>query len=169
MKITVIPAQITTVEDRIAGNLGLNQLLLLVLPIFGDSILYVILPPNLHGAAYKIVVMLGLFVICGILAIRFKGKLLVFWLIVLVRYNLRPRYYVFNKHSLHGREVSMSPVEEPAITAEPKAHSTHTSLSLSLAEIVKLKGLIENPMANVAFETKKGGLYVRITEVKQES
>jgi hypothetical protein len=168
MKITVVPAQITTVEDRIAGNLGLNQLLLLVLPIFGDSILYVILPPNLHNAAYKIVVMLGLFVICDILAIRFKGKLLIFWLIVLIRYNLRPRYYVFNKRSLHSRETSMTKVEEPAIEAELKTHRTHRSLSLSLAEIVKLKGLIENPKANVAFETKKGELYVRITEVKQE-
>jgi hypothetical protein len=33
MRTRVIPAQITTVEDRIAGNLNLTQILLLMIPV----------------------------------------------------------------------------------------------------------------------------------------
>ena len=44
------------------------------------------------------------------------------------------------------------------------------TLSLSLAEIMRVEELIENPAAKLHFEAnKKGSLYVHITEVKQES
>src|ERR1039458_6831582 len=105
MKVTIVPAQVTTVEDRIAGNLRLSQLLLLTTPVFSGSLLYVVLPPVFHGAIYKLVLIVALFIICSLMAIRIKGKILLLWLVVLVHYNLRPRFYVFNKLSTHGREM----------------------------------------------------------------
>ncbi len=169
MKVTVVPAQVTTVEDRIAGNLGLSQLMLLAAPVFGGSALFVVLPPFFHSAIYKLVVVAALFFVCGLLAIRIKGKIVLFWLVVLLRYNLRPRYFIFNKHSLHGREdyhsTAIVEPEQPQKMAPKPKHA----FSLSTADIVKLQNILENPAANLSFETKKGNLYVRITEINQES
>lgn len=168
MKVTVVPAQITTVEDRIAGSLGLNQLLLLSVPIFGGSALYIILPPSLHSAIYKLAVIAILALASGILAIRIKGKILLLWLVVIWRYNLRPRYYLFNKNATAHRDQfddSQLAETEPEADTEPVRHR---SLSpLNLADTAHLLDILENPSANLTFKTNpKGGLYVLITQVK---
>jgi hypothetical protein len=167
MKVTVVPAQVTTIEDRIAGRLGLSQLLLLAVPVFGGSALYIILPPNMHSAPYKLVVMVTLLMVCSLLAIRIKGKILLLWLVVILRYNLRPRYYVYNKNSLASRELEQKlPVE--AASEENKAPAKRIRLpSLAPADIVRLQSILENPAANLSFKTGKGGLHVLITEVKE--
>lgn len=171
MKVTVVPAQVTTVEDRIAGSLGLSQIMLLAAPIFGGSALYVVLPPVGHSAIYKLVIIALLFFLCGLLAIRIKGKIVLLWLITLLRYNARPRYYLYNKRSLHGREdyrdsVLLELEDEPVVISR----RLRDTLALSPADMVELEELIANPATNLSFETnKKGRLYVRITEIKQES
>lgn len=170
MKVTVVPAQITTIEDRIAGNLGVSQLLLLSLPVFGGSALFVILPPFFHAAFYKLVIIGMLFMMCGLLAIRLKDKLVLFWLLTLFNYNLRPRYYVFDKRSLNGRQQYENFFEDPIEDTVPTPlEVSRQPLSLSIAEVVELEDLIKNPDAHVRFELKKGDLHVRLTEVKQES
>lgn len=168
MKTTVVPAQVTTVEDRIAGNLGLSQLLLLAIPVFGSSALYIVLPPVMHGAGYKYTVMVLLLALCSLLAIRIKGKLVLFWLAIILRYNLRPRYYIFNKHSLHNREQYDHVVLVDKEDFREVLKVARKPLSLSTAEAIELEHLLEDPAANLSFENRKGGLYVRITEVKQQ-
>ena len=42
MRTTVIPAQITTVEDKIAGSLNLTQILILMIPVFWATIVYAV-------------------------------------------------------------------------------------------------------------------------------
>jgi hypothetical protein len=170
MKVTVVPAQVTTVEDRIIGSLGVSQLLLLSTPIFGGTFAYAILPPLLHSAVYKLILIALMFAMGGLLAIRIKGKILLLWLVVILRYNLRPGYYVFNKRSLHGREQYNHPLKvDEAEDTKPVRRPVKRRLPLTAAELVRLYGLLENPAANVHFEIRKGGsLYVRATEVKQE-
>lgn len=169
MKVTVVPAQVTTVEDRIAGNLGLSQLLLLVAPVFAGSALYIILPPNFHSALYKLIVIGALALICALLAIRIKGKILLLWLIVILRYNLRPRYFVYDKRSKFGRETyniaHTADMQEETDVLPEKVRATS---SLTTADIVELQTIMDNPAAKLSFQTRKGNLYVRITEVKQE-
>lgn len=169
MRVTVIPAQVTTVEDRIVGSLNLGQLLLLCIPVFGGGLLYAALPPVMTISIYKISLLVMLGSLCGILAIRIKGAIVLFWATILIRYWLRPRYYVFDKHSLHGREqYSAFPEAREEQTTEAPIRTRPTA-PLSFPDLVKVQACIEDPAANVAFETRKGGLYVRITEVKQES
>lgn len=170
MKVTVVPAQITTVEDRIAGNLGVSQLLLLALPVFGGSLLYVILPPFMGSASYKLVVMTILAVLCGISAIRIKGKIVLLWIVVLLRYKLRPRYYVFTKQSSYGREPEYMEQESEAVEeTEELSVPTKQGVGLSIAEQVRLQDVLDHPNADMSFKTKKGGLYVSITKVTEES
>ena len=73
MRSTVVPAQVTTVEDRIMGNLGFSQLALLVLPVFIAAAIFAGLPPVMHGSLYKYVASVVVALIMGFLAVRIKG------------------------------------------------------------------------------------------------
>jgi hypothetical protein len=166
MKVSVVPAQVTTIEDRIAGNLGLSQILLLTLPVFSGSALYILLPPFAHSATYKIVAITLLTLFSCVLAIRIRSKLLLHWLVVLWSYNLRPRHYVYDKRSLAGRPVEAKKVHEE--TEEAHVVSRHRQLlDLTTAEIARAKAYMEQPAANLSFTiNRKGDLRVLITEVK---
>ncbi len=172
MRTTIVPAQVTTVEDRIAGRLGLTQLLLLIMPIFGGSAIFVILPPFFAYAVYKLVLITCVAVLCALLAIRIKGKILLFWVITLWRYNTRPRYYLFNKNSTHTREIVL-PVDidnEPTEETIADVAMPTRKISLTTAERVQIEDLLANPDANVHITTnKKGELRVHLTEVQQEN
>lgn len=170
MKSAIVPAQITTVEDRIAGNLTLQQMILLAMPVFIDFALYALLPRNLKLTAYKLVLMVLVALTCGLLAIRVKGKILLIWAITIVRYNTRPRYYVFNKNDAHLRESTVLLPPEPStdeVTAATEEESELALPEISTAEVVKLESILSNPAAHLSFKSaKKGGLHVCITEVE---
>lgn len=44
MRSTVIPAQVTTVEDTIAGNLTITQIMLLIAPVLLSTAIYAVVP-----------------------------------------------------------------------------------------------------------------------------
>lgn len=170
MKQTVVPAQVTTVEDRIAGNLSLSQIMLLIAPVFVGTGAYLILPPIGKGAIYKFVIMAVLFLVCAMLAIRIRGKIVLFWLNVLICYNTRPRYFVFNKQTTYAREVTTTTkTPEPVLEVENKSERVKRQLSLTTADMLHIRSILDNPAANLHFENRKGSLYVRITEIQQES
>lgn len=169
MKITVVPAQVTTVEDRIIGSLGFSQLLLLVVPIFFSAATFAMLPPIMKGSVYKYVLMIVVMLVCCTLAIRIKGKILALWLVVMLRYNLRAKYYVFNKNTASQREqYETKQMEQDDVAEKAKTRHTLTVPRLEFHEAAKVLAAIDNPAANLRFETtKKGGLHVRLTEVKE--
>ncbi len=171
MKVTVVPAQVTTVEDRIAGNLGFSQLMLLATPLFIGGVIYMLFPPLLHSSVLKIVLIATLTFLCWLMAIRIKGKILLLWLVIILRYNLRPSLYVFNKNSEASRDqyrdllIKEPPAEKVKATARQITPSP-----LEIADKVRTLNFMNNPAANVRYEAdKKGKLYVRITEVKEQS
>ncbi len=172
MRTTIVPSQITTVEDRIAGRLGLSQLLLLVSPIFGGSAIFVILPPFFNYAIYKLVLIICVASLSALLAIRIKGKILLFWAITLIRYNARPKYYLFNKNDPNTREAlsQMIPDEDAAEEVAAPIMALTRKANLTTAERVRIEDLLANPTANIHFTTnKKGELRVHLTEVPDES
>lgn len=168
MKVTVVPAQVTTVEDRIIGSLGFSQMILLVVPVFMSAVLFAVLPPAMGSSPYKYTIMGVFLLICCVLAIRIKGKILAFWLITILRYNLRPKYYLFNKNSAAHREQYETKQTEPQETTEKeKLKKTVHLPKLEFHETVKVLAAIDNPAAKLRFETtKKGGLNVRLTEIE---
>jgi hypothetical protein len=167
MKTTIVPAQVTTVEDKIAGNISMHQLLLLVVPIFIGSGLFVILPPFFSYAVYKVVMIAIIASICALLAIRIRGKILLFWLAVLLKYNLRPRYYVFNKNDSYLREDYDLTIQKEIEEEEEQGGMVYSlAPALSLGEVVTAEQLLANPNANFRLEiNKKGRLSVHITEI----
>lgn len=171
MKMTVVPAQVTTVEDRIIGNLGFSQILLLVVPVFVSASVFAILPPFMGGALYKyIIIVLALLIAC-VLSIRIKGKIVAFWLVTLLRYNIRPKYYVFNKNTLTLREsyLTATHVHEPKNTTATTTKTRPIRPRLDIPSTALVLAALDNPAANVRFETgKKGVLHVRFTEIEEQ-
>lgn len=169
MKMTVVPAQVTTVEDRIIGNLGFSQILLLIIPVFAAAGIFTLLPPFMGGALYKYVIMSAVALLFGLLSIRIKGKILASWLVTILRYNLRPKYYLFNKNVTTGRdEYHGKAVAPEAKEATEKKPVKKTSLNqLDIPTTARILATIENPATNFRLETgKKGNLHVRFTEIE---
>jgi hypothetical protein len=171
MKQTVVPAQVTTVEDRIVGNLGISQMVLLSMPVLAAGIVFTVLPPALHVALYKLMFLVPFAALCAALSIRIKGKIVLFWIVVRIRYNLRPQYYVFNKNTTANRQLydGVKTTNLPGEEME-KAKPHRQRTTLTTAETIRTFAAMNNPAAKLAFTTdKKGKLHVHITEVKQES
>lgn len=164
MRTKIIPAQITTVEDKIAGNLNLTQLLLLVSPAFLTAIVYVVFPPTLSFAIYKMPIILLSIIICCALAVRVKGKVVLNWLIILLSYNLRPKYYVFNKNDIFLRDMYLPVVDKKPRTLFKKSLTQKAKTvipSINVGDLVRLDDLISNPRYNFSLKSsRKGGMYV---------
>lgn len=167
MKVTVVPAQVTTIEDRIMGNLSLSQLMILLLPVFIGAAIFAIFPPAMGSAVYKYILMGILFIVCLILSIRIKGKIVALWIVTVLRYNLRPKYYLYNKNVMTLR-TDYAEVKKDEVTTEATKVERKISLpKLGTMETARVLAAIENPASNLRFETtKKGGLHVRLTEVE---
>jgi len=167
MRQTVVPAQVTTVEDRIMGNLGLSQIMLLVLPIFISAGLFVFIPPFMHGSLPKYILMAVFANVSAILAIRIKGKIILLWLVTITRYNLRPKFYLFQKATTDYRKDYAAPIE---ITDESKQAAKETYVhtpKLGFTDAAYAMEAINDPERSIRFEmNKKGGLHVRITEIE---
>lgn len=167
MRSQVIPAQITTVEDKIAGNFSLTQIMLLLLPVLIASFIYAFLPPSMNFVIYKLV-LAGVFAILSItLAIKIKGRIIASWLIVLIRYNSRPKYYVYNKNSATHREVIKPEIPTVVIqnAVEEKAVSKQIDTP-DIKDVLKVRHLLDTTDFNLTYRSgKKGGLNVAFEKV----
>ena len=171
MKMTVVPAQVTTVEDRIIGNLGFSQILLLVVPVFICAGVFLLLPPFMGSAVYKYVIMGIAAMIFCILAIRIKGKIVALWLVTLFHYNSRPKYYLYNKNVATHREDHSSVKEQPEAqtVAEKKPVKRSSKDLLDIPTTAYMLATLENPAARLRFETtKKGDLHVRLKKIEEK-
>ncbi len=169
MRTTIVPAQITSVEDKIAGNLTLTQISLLLAPIFIASIVYIVFPPKLHFAFYKLLIILCSILIFSLLALRIKGKIVLQWIVILLRYHFRPRYFIFNKNEVYLRDTSYLELKKNVhkkskMLFKPDEKSEQ---HISIKDIFNLEKYTTNPKANVSFRfSQKGGMYVSLSEVE---
>jgi hypothetical protein len=167
MKVTVVPAQVTTVEDRITGSLSVSQVVLFAIPIFGGSLLYAALPPSMESSLYKLVAIGLITILAGLLAIRIKGKIVLTWAIVLLRYMLRARIYVFNKNTTAYREEYFAPFIETDMAPMAIEQAPAILPKLGVQEKAYLRASLDDPISRLRFETtKKGSFNVRITEIQ---
>lgn len=151
MRTTIIPAQITTVEDKIAGSLNFAQILLLMIPVLWGTLVYVLFAPTMKLAPYKISLVLLVSAISLILAIRVKDKIVVEWIGVLLRYKLRPKYYIFNKNDVTERLVDFS--YEPATNHKKVVAKTNKRITteLSIKELIKFEQAMASKNLAVSF------------------
>ncbi len=172
MRTTIIPAQITTVEDKIAGNLNFTQILLLMAPVFWAAIVYTLLPSPMHLSWYKLVLVGGVLIASLTLSIRVKDKIVFQWLQVLLRFNVRPKYYVFNKNDAYLRVIDLPQLSRSSRKAVRHAHKPSTQKSqtaaFNLKDFVRFENLLGTQKFNLSFRTrKKGGLNVAFEQIQK--
>lgn len=169
MKTTVVPAQITTVEDRIAGSLTFPQIVLLIIPLLTGALTYVGIPPLMHLGVIKLGLIIMQCAVFGFLALRFRGKIVAEWLVIYLRFSLRPRRYVFTKNDIASREIEAAFIEEISIQTEPEIKmETVSPHSLLVRDKIKIDRLLENPSLTMSFKLgKKGGLDVSLKPIKE--
>lgn len=167
MKTTIVPAQVTSVEDRIAGNLSFKQLLLMITPVFLSTMLFLLLPPFAAYTTSKLVICIVIAVVCLAMALRIKGRLVVDWIVILSRYNLRPQFYVFNKNTMSNRQHENQRKQQVEKKEVKTITQTFHQFEFNAADEISVAERINNPAANLHFTfTKKGGLRVHIKEIK---
>lgn len=170
MRTTVIPAQITTVEDKIAGNLSMTQIVILLVPIFFGTFVFAMLPPTMHLAIYKLPLVLFVLFVCLILSLRIKGKVVASWLMILLSYNTRAKYYVFNKNDIYLRDIlELEKIEKKEVVkTTAKKEVVIPAKKFGLKELKELETFIKNPNYSFSLKPdKKGGLYVAVSEIKK--
>ncbi len=168
MKTTVVPAQITTVEDRIAGNFTFAQIFLMIVALILGTVLYVVIPPRMHLGSFKLVLIILQFIIFGGLSIRINGKIVAEWLAVFSRYSKRPRRYIFTKNDEAGREQIVTAKKHAVAAEEPKKKAREILPDIPLQDQSRVSDLLANPSLTLSFElAKKGGIDVSITPIKE--
>ena len=85
-----------------------------------------------------------------------------------LRYNLRPKYYLFDKNTTAFRDEYKSTSLEDEETIDQPTEKPQKPGKLDDISTIKTRQIIDDPTADVRFETdKKGGLHVRFTKVKR--
>ena len=165
MKTVVIPAQITTVEDKIAGNFNLTQIMLLMAPVFWTVLVYTVFPPHLKLELYKLPLIFLVTLICIALSIRIKEKVVLSWVLILLTYNLRPKFYLLDKNDSYLRTLDL-PLFEKTKSAIVKKEASQKAIakdvfSFSIKDLVRMETLLSNPSSTFSLRSqKKGGLRV---------
>lgn len=172
MRTTVIPAQITTVEDKIAGNFNLTQILILMVPIFWTTIVYTLFLPTMQLAWYKVPLILMVLFICLTLSLRIKGKVVLNWLVILLTYNLRPKYYVLNKNDAYLRRLDVPAFEKKPLPLLKKRivknEKKQETQNFSLREFIQFDHVTGNPKYTISYKSgKKGGINVAFGQVQK--
>lgn len=169
MRVAIVPAQITTVEDMLIGKLSVKQGMLLGVPILSGFLLAIIFPPSGQFVLYKTVIALTVLAICGTLALRIKGKIIIEWLILFVVYIARPKYFVFDKNSTYLRPKWQKPptTETQAEAQQGAQKPLRQPIALQPKELHRLQEFADKNKGNISyFVGKNGELNVRITEIE---
>ncbi len=152
MRTTIIPAQITTVEDKIAGSLNFAQILLFMAPVLWGTLVYTLFMPSMKIALYKIGVVLIVAIICLVMAIRIKDKIIAEWAMVLLKYKLRPKLYLFDKNDLTERTVDVPFVElVKNLTKVPAPSQKKQQREMTIAERIRLEQALSSRKLAVSF------------------
>lgn len=171
MRTKVIPAQITTVEDKIAGNYSFVQIILLMIPVIFTAFSYAFLIPVMNMVWYKAGLIVVTTIISIVLSFRIKGRIVASWLSLVARYNLRPRYYIYNKNDVTCRELHLPEIKKVTksskASVKAKAKQAIKQPRLSIVDLISFERATTDKSLGLHFVVdKKGGLNVAYTKVK---
>ena len=106
----LIPIEVLRVEDKILGSLNFVQVGLLALPL-AAAVILLFLPPVGKLPIYKLALVGLTFAISGLLAVRLSERLILSWLLLITRYNVRPQRYISAMTGPADEEISPPPPE----------------------------------------------------------
>jgi hypothetical protein len=164
MKTTTVPAQVTTVEDRITSNLTLLQIVLLMLPVFIDFIIYASLPKSFKLSILKVSLAVLVTSLLWTMSIRYKDKVIFRWLLLIGRYSFRPRFYVHIKTPV-ADWTQAHRLTEPALNINIKKLQAVSNFSNS--DELKANEIMSSKNLKVVFVAgRKARLNIHAAEIK---
>ena len=132
MKTSIVPAEITTLEDSITAKLSLTQVIILVVPIILTVLIFCLTPPLFKFAYWKIIIVVGAGLPIISLALKIKSKLIFYWLLLLAKYYLRPKNYFLTIPSTKGCDCgSVDSINQIKVVSIDEKKSTDSKMSLS--------------------------------------
>ena len=158
MRTTVIPAQITTVEDKIAGNLNLTQIVLLLLALMSAVLMYAVLPPKATFQVYKIPFIVLSMLTFAILSLRVKNRVIINWIVLLASYYFRPAFYIANKNDLYLRDVILDIPVKVKIKKATSLHKAKKEINVPMFNPDSVERVLGISRAKLSFKFEKGGL-----------
>src|SRR5579884_2880379 len=123
MKSIIVPAEITSVKDKIGGYLTLTQVLILISGLFTDFIIFVVMPEFLQVSVYKLVAIVFISIIIGALAVPYKDDIALAWLICVLKYSLRPRLYIYDVNDTYTKQLETKRTNKVEKTKNAHPHS----------------------------------------------
>lgn len=169
MRQTIVPAQITTVEDKIVANLNLTQIALMASALFIGVAIFAVLPQKLHFNIYKLPLTAFTTLTCFTLALRIKGRVLLNWVLLLSGYYLRPKLYVYDKNDSYLREIVYFPeikqVKKKA-TQEVKTPVKVSGQVGIIDDFGKLEKILALHRGKLDIRFEKGGIIDAIWQIK---
>ena len=169
MKTNIVPAQITTVEDKIAGSLTFQQLALLMSPVVIGAISFVMVPEPMQLSLTKIIIDVAVALISGLMAIRVQGKLVMQWAQTILAYVVRSRYVVYDKRERAFRDNGDKRSSAQSLSNDIPTRGTIPRFGLSssnIATMLRAETLISGSHKGLVFRSSRKGLHVVITESK---
>ena len=156
MRTTIIPAQITTVEDKVAGSLNMTQVLILMTPILWTAIVYILLTPSMKLTSLKLVLIIISTTISCILALRIKDKIVAEWLGVLLKYRLRPKYWLYNKNDTTNRTIDILDIPDIALVSRKfsRKNVSKQKTEINISDLVRFEQLIDSGKVAVRYQMK---------------
>lgn len=162
---TVVPAQITTVEDKLSGNFTVRQFAILMMPAIISMSVVLVAPPYSSMTWYKWLIIAVVSLLLVPLIIRVKGKIILDWVGIYARYLTRPKYYVYDKNTTYLRDTL---TVETKVKSEVKIEQQRDLFKvkhLSEAEKNRLLGLLEDGKIQLQYRVnRKGQIDVIATE-----
>jgi len=105
-------------------------------------------------------------IVCLLLSLRIKGKVVANWLAVLFTYNQRARYYIFNKNDFYLRDLYL-PITKKVYQKAVLQKEVKTTSTVVAKDLAKLKRYIKNPKYALSLKpNKKGGIHVALNEIE---
>jgi len=123
MRISIVPAEMTSVKDKIIGNLEIKQILLLVCPLIFAIFTYLAIPPFNKTNSLKIILFIIFSFISSILSINISGELVLEIINNGFKYLIRPKIHLSTIKNLEdeiledlkNNEISMENSRPPEI------------------------------------------------------
>ena len=94
MRISIVPAEMTSIQDKIIGDLNMNQVILLSTPLIFTILVYLFIPPFSKLSLLKMILCSISIISLAILSIKIDGKILLEHLKILISFFNRPRIYL---------------------------------------------------------------------------
>ncbi|OGE32828.1 hypothetical protein A3C59_04365 [Candidatus Daviesbacteria bacterium RIFCSPHIGHO2_02_FULL_36_13] len=169
MRTTIVPAQITTVEDKIVANLNMTQIVLIASALFIGVAIFAVLPEKLQFNLYKIPLITFTTLSCFTLSFRIKGRVLLNWILLLSGYFIRPKLYVFDKNDSYLRDIVYLPeiqlIKKKTIQEEKATIKAKTADGV-ISDFGQLEKILALHRGKLDLKFGKGGTVDAIWPVK---